>query len=412
MFDRRWSQLGEILVNYSTRTRAGDRLLITMMEPETFPLTLAVYEHAVRAGAFPQVQFTSAYLERALLMHGSDEADRSRPRSRAQRDGVGGRLHRSARRPQPARAGRYPNRAAGRPQARAGRDLRPAQRADPLGPRPGPERGLRPSGRHESGRGDGRSFSTPPCATGRKNRAAIDRSATCSRPRRGCGSSVATPISPSPPPAAPTSSATATSTCPTARSTRRPSTTAPRVSSRSSIRGSTPGDRSAASASSSGPAKSSRPPRTSGEEFLQQILAIDDGARRIGEFGVGVNFGIDRFVGDILFDEKIGGTIHLALGRAYAECGGTNQSSLHWDLVKDLRSEGAIELDGRRVFENGRFLTGLTVEETPAYGGTPARSAEPTSLPRALLDGQRANHAGLLCAPARCSSTRTRQPGR
>src|SRR5215216_888331 len=73
MFDRRWSQLGEILVNYSTRTQAGDRLLITMMEPETFPLTLAVYEHAVRAGAFPQVQFASAYLERALLMHGSDE---------------------------------------------------------------------------------------------------------------------------------------------------------------------------------------------------------------------------------------------------------------------------------------------------------------------------------------------------
>jgi aminopeptidase len=93
-----------------------------------------------------------------------------------------------------------------------------------------------------------------------------------------------------------------------------------------------------------------------GDEFLQQILAIDEGARRIGEFGVGVNFGIDRFVGDILFDEKIGGTIHLALGRAYADCGGKNQSSLHWDLVKDLRGEGVIELDGRPVFENGQFL--------------------------------------------------------
>ena len=65
MFDRRWSELAEILVNYSTGTQAGDRLLITMMEPETFPLALAVYEHAVRAGAFPQVQFASAYLERA-----------------------------------------------------------------------------------------------------------------------------------------------------------------------------------------------------------------------------------------------------------------------------------------------------------------------------------------------------------
>lgn len=73
MFDRRWSQLAEILVDYSTRTRTGDRLLVTMMEPETFPLTLAVYEQAVQAGAFPQVQFSSAYLERALLTHGSDE---------------------------------------------------------------------------------------------------------------------------------------------------------------------------------------------------------------------------------------------------------------------------------------------------------------------------------------------------
>ena len=94
----------------------------------------------------------------------------------------------------------------------------------------------------------------------------------------------------------------------------------------------------------------------SDQEFLQQILAIDGGARRIGEFGVGVNDGIDRFVGDILFDEKIGGTIHIALGRAYAECGGTNQSALHWDLIKDLRVEGAIELDGRRILENGRFV--------------------------------------------------------
>src|SRR5919106_5509511 len=73
VFDPRWSQLAEILLNYSTRTRRGDRLLITMMEPETFPLTLAVYEHAVRAGAFPQVQFASAYLERALLTYGAEE---------------------------------------------------------------------------------------------------------------------------------------------------------------------------------------------------------------------------------------------------------------------------------------------------------------------------------------------------
>ena len=91
-------------------------------------------------------------------------------------------------------------------------------------------------------------------------------------------------------------------------------------------------------------------------EVLANILSVDEGAKRLGEFGIGVNFGIDRFVYDILYDEKIGGTIHLALGRAYKENKGVNQSAIHWDIVKDLRMEGKIYLDGRKVFENGEFL--------------------------------------------------------
>jgi aminopeptidase len=93
------------------------------------------------------------------------------------------------------------------------------------------------------------------------------------------------------------------------------------------------------------------------EELLLQLLEMDEGSKRLGEFGVGVNSGIDRFSYDILYDEKIGGTIHLALGRAYAECNGINQSALHWDIIKDLRREGEIFLDGKKVFEKGRFLT-------------------------------------------------------
>ena len=92
------------------------------------------------------------------------------------------------------------------------------------------------------------------------------------------------------------------------------------------------------------------------QDLLDRIVHMDNGARRLGEFGVGTNFGIDRYSYDILYDEKIGGTIHLALGRAYHECGGINQSALHWDIVKDLRGEGAIYLDGRKVLENGTFL--------------------------------------------------------
>jgi aminopeptidase len=92
------------------------------------------------------------------------------------------------------------------------------------------------------------------------------------------------------------------------------------------------------------------------EDFLKRILASDQGASRLGEFAIGTNYGIDRFCKDIFYDEKIGGTIHIALGRSYPVCGGKNQSAIHWDIIKDMREEGAIYLDGRKVFEKGKML--------------------------------------------------------
>jgi aminopeptidase len=93
-----------------------------------------------------------------------------------------------------------------------------------------------------------------------------------------------------------------------------------------------------------------------GNEYLQAALATDGGARRLGEIGIGTNFGIDRPTGTILFDEKIGGTVHLALGRSYPETGGRNKSALHWDLICDLRSGGSLSADGELVQANGRFV--------------------------------------------------------
>jgi len=93
-----------------------------------------------------------------------------------------------------------------------------------------------------------------------------------------------------------------------------------------------------------------------GEEYLLRALGTDDGAKRLGELGIGTNFGIDRPIGAILFDEKIGGTVHLALGRSYAETGGTNVSALHWDLICDLRDGGRLSGDGQTILENGRFV--------------------------------------------------------
>ena len=92
------------------------------------------------------------------------------------------------------------------------------------------------------------------------------------------------------------------------------------------------------------------------QDFLRNILARDEGARNVGEFAFGTNKGVTRFCNDILLDEKIAGTIHIALGRAYPECGGTNQSAIHWDIVKDLRDGGEVLLDGRSILKDGAIL--------------------------------------------------------
>ena len=95
---------------------------------------------------------------------------------------------------------------------------------------------------------------------------------------------------------------------------------------------------------------------SSNQDFLRSVVRTDPGASRIGEFAFGVNSEVKHFCNDILLDEKIGGTIHLALGRAYPNTGGTNKSAIHWDIIKDLRREGQVYLDGKLVFENGKML--------------------------------------------------------
>ena len=96
-----------------------------------------------------------------------------------------------------------------------------------------------------------------------------------------------------------------------------------------------------------------------GEDYLHEMLAMDDGARRVGEFAFGLNESIREFTRSTLFDEKIGGTVHLALGKSYPESGGLNQSALHWDMVCDLRHGSEVYADGELVYRDGRFLNGL-----------------------------------------------------
>lgn len=95
-----------------------------------------------------------------------------------------------------------------------------------------------------------------------------------------------------------------------------------------------------------------------GEEFLKRILEVDEGARRLGEAAFGLNYDITRHVKQILFDEKIGGTIHLALGASYPSTGGKNVSAIHWDLIKNAK-KAKVFADGDVIYENGRFLMEL-----------------------------------------------------
>ena len=92
-----------------------------------------------------------------------------------------------------------------------------------------------------------------------------------------------------------------------------------------------------------------------GQDFLDRTMAIE-GARRFGEAAIGTNYSINRFTKNILFDEKIGGTIHMALGQSYLQTGGKNKSSVHWDMIAGMQNGGEIWADGEKIYQDGHFI--------------------------------------------------------
>ena len=92
-----------------------------------------------------------------------------------------------------------------------------------------------------------------------------------------------------------------------------------------------------------------------GKEVLDKVFAID-GARKWGEVAIGTNYNIQRITRNILFDEKIGGSIHMAVGQSYKQCGGKNESAVHWDMITDMKNGGQILADGVKIYESGKFL--------------------------------------------------------
>ncbi|OGO61252.1 MAG: hypothetical protein A2032_06130 [Chloroflexi bacterium RBG_19FT_COMBO_49_13] len=93
-----------------------------------------------------------------------------------------------------------------------------------------------------------------------------------------------------------------------------------------------------------------------GEAFLQTMIDSDAGSHYLGEFAIGTNYEINRFTRNILFDEKLGGTIHLALGAGYPETGSRNTSTIHWDMICDMRNDSEMSVDGVVIYRNGKFI--------------------------------------------------------
>jgi aminopeptidase len=92
-----------------------------------------------------------------------------------------------------------------------------------------------------------------------------------------------------------------------------------------------------------------------GEDFLLSVLDTDEGARTLGEFAIGTNENVQQFTGSILFDEKIGGTVHMAVGAGYPDTGSINKSAVHWDMICDMRQDAEISVDGELFYKDGEF---------------------------------------------------------
>jgi aminopeptidase len=93
-----------------------------------------------------------------------------------------------------------------------------------------------------------------------------------------------------------------------------------------------------------------------GEQLLLAMVNSDEGSHYLGEFAIGTNYEINRFTRNILFDEKLGGTFHIALGAGFPETGSRNTSAIHWDMICDMRKDSEMRVDGTAIYRNGKFI--------------------------------------------------------
>jgi len=355
MSDPRWNQLADILINYSTGTRRNEKVLITMMEIETLPLARAVFAEAVKAGGLPHVEFQSVYLERDLMLYGSKEQLDWVPEMNAYgmewADVYVG-----------LRGARNPHEFAGISSDRI------AAHKKGMGKVSGMRNDLtrwalirvpNESFAQQSGMSLDEMMEFFFEATLRdweeesKRYHDIQKVFQSAEEVRIVGTDTDLTFS--------TKGriyevADGHLNMPDGEIFTAPVDDSAEGHIFFEFPGVYAGLKVDGIRLEFSKGRVVQASSETNEDLLRELIGMDDGSERIGEFGVGTNFGMQHFCSDILFDEKIGGTVHIALGRAYKECGGVNESDLHWDIIKDLRLEGAIYLDGEKVLEKGAFL--------------------------------------------------------
>jgi len=353
--DKRWKQLGEVLVNYCLQVKPGQKVMITQNEIETWPLALATYESTIKAGGFPQIQMKSEYLRRAFMKYGSEEQYSWVPElEMLSIDWADCYM---------ALRGGY------------NLDIYHDIPADVLA-------------KNQKAHGvvsDNRTNKTVWSLTRVPNeafaqQAGLDLETITDMYFDAClldydklmgewanwtaklkGTSEVHLIG---------------------KNTDLRMSIKDRSWSAPSARGNMPGVETYTSPwedtvnghiwfENPGvlggrlmhdiylewkDGKLVKATASSNEDYLHKILATDAGASNIGEFAFGLNPKLTKFTNDILWDEKMYGTMHIAVGRAYKKAGGTNESAIHWDIIKDLRQEGELLVDGKTVIQDGKVL--------------------------------------------------------
>lgn len=353
--DKRWTQLGELLVNYSTKVKPGERVMIAMGELESFPLARAVYEAALKAGGFPQVQFLSETLRHSVLKYGNEEQLRWVPEIEVQGMewadvyfGLRGAHN-------PHEHGDIPADRLAVNQAAMGKvsSLRWEKTRWCLVRVPNADFA-------QQAETDLETITemffnaclidwTAASALWRQWADRLNQASTIRLVGRETDLSFSVEgrqwmvgDGRMNMPDGEIATAPLTETIDGQIYFEFPGVLAGRLLHAIRLRWKQGRLVEARSASN--------------QAFLEAIVHTDPGASLIGEFAIGTNQAVTIFCKDILIDEKIGGTVHIALGRAYPECGGSNKSAIHWDIIKDIRKEGTVYADGQPVLQNGIFL--------------------------------------------------------